>query len=281
MRHLTLTLVLLITSFFLASSLQASSMSQSQLPMSQPNFQGFVPEQRQRGREQDERESDPNLIRLMVHPSLYWVTHSLLDAYQKKHPQAVFRIHQGYPSDLLDLLEDNFNFDILLDGEISEGMAKITSGWAVKTRVFALGRVGLWAPQETVRSTRVLSLRSDNIGLPYEQSPYYRAAKEILERNELLEKYESRLQPMRLGEDLFTQVQQGKIPAAFIEWQRLVEAGLDQRREALKMPRNHHGSITHSATLMHEGQGRDVVMPFWEFLLSSEADQLLKQAGFD
>lgn len=278
MKPLTQQLFLLLVILLIATGLQARSMTQSDLPMSQPNFQGFVPEQR---RSADEREDDPNLIRMMVHPSLYWVTNSLLDAYQDKNPDSRFRIHQGTPDDLLDLLDDNYNFDLLLDGEISQGMARVSDGWAVKTRVLAVGRVALWAPLETVRSTRVLSLRSDPIGLPHESSPYHRAGREILERNELLDEYESRLTQVRLGENLFDKVKDGQFPAAFIEYQRIVQAGLAERREVMKMPANHHGPITHSATLMRYGESKDIVQEFWEFLFSTQARRILSDAGFD
>lgn len=264
--------------FALSGSLvMASSMSQSDLPMSQPNFQGFVPEQRSR----DERDEDPRLIRLMVHPSMSWAADQLLDAYQKKNPESRFRIHQGSQDDLIDLIEDNHTFDLLLDGEISEGMVMVNQGRAIETRVLALGRVALWAPLETVRSLRVLSLRNDAIGLQHESSPYHRAGKEVLERQELLETYRSRLTPMRLGQSLYDQVNNREIPAAFIEYQRLVQAGLNDRREVLKMPANHHGSITHSATLMRAGSEREEAMAFWDFLFSSKAQQLLDASGFD
>jgi len=267
--------------FFLLSLLSslavAGPMSQSELPMSQPNFQGFVPEQRSR----DEREEDPNLVRLMIHPTLAWVTDKLLDKYQEKYPDSRFRIHQGSQDDLLDLIEDNYTFDILLDAEISEGMRMVSQGRAVETRVLAVGRVALWAPLETVRSLNVLSLRRDKIGLQHESSPYHRAGKEILERSELLEEYRSRLEPMRLGQDLYAKVNDREIPAAFIEYHRIVQAGIQKRREVLKMPANHHGPITHSATLMRAGAGREVAMDFWEYLFSNPAQKILDDAGFD
>lgn len=261
----------------MGSPLFASSMSQSELPMSQPNFQGFVPEQRSR----DEREEDPNLVRLMIHPTLAWVTDKLLDKYQEKHPDARFRIHQGTQDDLLDLIDDNYTFDLLLDAEISEGMNMVNQGRAVQTRVLALGRIALWAPLETVRSTNVLALRNDKIGLQHESSPYHRAGKEVLERNERLEEYRSRLEPVRLGQDLYTKVNDREIPAAFIEYHRIVQAGVQKRREVLKMPANHHGSITHSATLMRAGADREVVIDFWEYLFSDTARKILDDAGFD
>lgn len=261
----------------LSNPVFTASLSQSDLPMSQPNFQGFVPEQRSR----DERDEDPRLIRLMVHPSLSWVADQLLDDYQSEYPDSRFRIHQGTQEDLFDLLDDNYNFDLLLDGEIAEGMTLVSQGRATQTRVLAVGRVALWAPLESVRSLRVLSLRNDPIGLQHDSSPYHRAGKEVLERQELLESYRSRLTPMRLGQDLFTEVSEARLPAAFIEYQRLVQAGLEERREVLKMPRNHHGSITHSATLMQEGAEREEVLNFWEYLFSERADQILRQAGLE
>ncbi|SFB84236.1 ABC-type molybdate transport system, substrate-binding protein [Marinospirillum celere] len=278
MKPLAQKALVLFATLLVATAIQASSMSQSDLPMSQPNFQGFVPDQR---RHMDEREEDPNLIRMMVAPSLYAVTNLLLDTYQEKRPESRFRIHQGTPDDLLDLLDDNYDFDLLLDAEISDGMARVKDGWAVRTQVLAVGRVALWAPLETVRSTRVLSLRNDPIGLQHASSPYHRAGREVLERNEVLEEYENRLTPVRLGESLFDKVKNGDFPAAFIEYHRLVQAGLHERREVLKMPSNHHGSITHSATMMRHGQSKDNVQEFWEFLFSDQAQRILKDAGFD
>ncbi|WP_404418512.1 molybdate ABC transporter substrate-binding protein [Marinospirillum sp.] len=266
--------------FLLASTVSlalAGPMSQSELPMSQPNFQGFVPENRNR----DEREEDPNLVRLMIHPTLTEVADKLLDEYQAQNPDSRFRIHQGSQNDLLDLIEDNYTFDLLLDAEIAEGMEMVEQGRAVETRVLALGRVALWAPLETVRSINVLSLRDDKIGLHHESSPYHRAGKEILERHELLEDYRSRLEPVPLGQSLYEQVNDREIPAAFIEYHRIVQAGIQRRREVLKMPADHHGSITHSATLMREGADRDRVMNFWEYLFSDSAQKILEDAGFD
>jgi|GEM_PF-1547354 molybdenum ABC transporter molybdate-binding protein len=261
----------------LASPLMAGPMSQSQLPMSQPNFQGYVPENRNR----DEREDDPEIIRLMIHPTLAWVADKLLDEYQTRNPDSRFRIHQGSQNDLLDLIEDNYTFDLLLDAEIADGMEMVKQGWAVETRVLALGRVALWAPLETVRSINVLSLRNDKIGLHHESSPYHRAGKEILERHQLLEEYRSRLEAIPLGTSLYQKVNDREIPAAFIEYHRIVQAGIQRRREVLKMPADHHGSITHSATLMREGADRERVMDFWEYLFSDTAQKILKDAGFD
>ncbi|MDR9469010.1 substrate-binding domain-containing protein [Marinospirillum sp.] len=275
------TLLKTLWPFFLlastASLALAGPMSQSELPMSQPNFQGFVPENRNR----DEREEDPNLVRLMIHPTLTEVADKLLDEYQAQNPDSRFRIHQGSQNDLLDLIEDNYTFDLLLDAEIAEGMEMVEQGRAVETRVLALGRVALWAPLETVRSINVLSLRDDKIGLHHESSPYHRAGKEILERHELLEDYRSRLEAVPLGTSLYQKVNDREIPAAFIEYHRIVQAGIQRRREVLKMPADHHGSITHSATLMREGADRDRVMNFWEYLFSDSAQKILEDAGFD
>ncbi|WP_114416434.1 molybdate ABC transporter substrate-binding protein [Marinospirillum perlucidum] len=261
----------------LSSPLAASALNQSELPMSQHNFQGFVPD----SNESNPLDQDPNLVRLMVHPSLTWVTDQLLDAYQARYPDSHFRIHQGTQNDLLDLLEDNYDFDILLDGEISRGMARVEDGWAVETRVLALGRLALWAPLETVRSLNVLSLRDDPIGLTPENYPYHRAAREVLERHELLEDYEHRLEAVRLGESLYDKVDGGELPAAFLPYHRVVEAGIQRRRAVMKIPVQFHGAITHSATLMRKGQGRPAVSQFWNFLFSEEAAQIFQEAGFD
>ena len=253
--------------------------SESELPMSQHNFQGFVP----RGAERDgEEDLDANLIRIMVHPTLFGVIDQVIDAFQVHHPEARFRIHQGDQTELNRLLEEFTMFDIVFSGEIADAVQLVVRRQASESKVLAVGRLALWAPLESARSMRVLELQPEGrISLPLASSPYHRAAREVLQRHELEEVYAQRLRTTRLNEDQFELIRSRQTPAGIIEYHRLVLAGVHQQRDVLKIPANHHGSITHSATLMKGSQGRELANLFWDYVFSDRGQRIFRESGFD
>lgn len=255
----------------------ASSMTQSQLPMSQFNFQGFVPDSREARRQAEE---DPNLIRLLVDPSFYWAINRIIDRYQETNPSP-FRIHQGTHLDLEKLLDEGLQFDILVFSEMARAHEQVTRNRATEARVLAIGRMGLWAPLESARSLNVLRLQKEAIGLAAENSVHYRAAREVLERQEMLREVENRLKATGEFEDLFERVRTREIPIAFLPWQRLVEGGIDRQRDVLKLPDNHHSRIVYAAALTNAGNQRANARSFWDFLFDDRSATELRRAGFD
>ena len=254
----------------------ANSSNESSLPMSQFNFQGYVPDSKQ-SRKKDE---DPNLIRIHVDPQLYWVLNQVIDSYQTQH-QSPFRIHQGQDEDHANLLADGYVFDLIISAEMpyleSLHRKRVTS----EIQVLALGRLGLWAPKETVRSTSVVTLQTGTVGLMPENSVYYRAAMEVLERHELNIKVKKRLKPVTVFQDLYTLIEQKEIPLGFLPWNRLVQAGIEQRREVLKLNNDHHGAIVHGIAMTKQGSSRNDVKEFWRYLHGPKGKAIFKAAGFD
>ncbi len=255
-----------------ANSLQ----SESKLPMSQFNFQGYVPE----SKESRNKDEDPNLIRVHVDPDLFWVLNQVIDSFQKEQ-QLPFRIHQGQGDDHSNLLDDGYTFDLVISAEMDYVQSLYNKKAATQVQVLALGRLGLWAPRETVRSTSVISLQNGAIGLMPTDSVYHRAALEVLERHELDRKVKSRLKPMTAFQDLYTQIQTNEIPMGFLPWNRLVQEGIEQRREVLKLKTEHHGAIVHGIALTNAGNAREDVKTFWRYIHGSKGKAVFKAAGFD
>lgn len=265
----------LLTTVFGLSLLSAQA-SQSELPMSQFNFQGFVPESRhERGRDEP-----ADLIRLAVDPDLEWVLHRVIDRYQE-NSQRPFRIHVGHHQQVEDFLDDGEVFDIIISGRMRDAHQFVRRGLATESRVWAVGRVALWAPLETVRSTSVLRLQNQAIGLPPATSPYHQAALDILERHEMLEEMQPRLQEVSPFQNYFELIRTREIPIGFLPYQRTVEGGVAQQRAVLKMQANHHAPVIHAATLMRAGQNREEVALFWAHLFGPATVRILREAGLD
>lgn len=274
---LTLTLFSsLLIYLLLISAPWAAHRSESKLPMSQFNFQGYVPETK----ESRNKEEDPNLLRVYVDPDLFWVLNQVIDSYQVEHPSP-FRIHQGRGDDHSNLLDDGYTFDLVISAEMDYVQSLYNRKAAPEVQVLALGRLGLWAPRETARSTSVITLQKGTIGLMPENSVYHRAALEVLERNELDRKVKSRLQTMTPFQDLYTLVQANEIPMGFLPWNRLVQEGIEQRREVLKFNNGHHGAIVHGIALTNAGNARDDVKNFWRYIHGPKGKAIFKSAGFD
>jgi len=267
----------LLVSLLLALPGWANSLqSESKLPMSQFNFQGYVPE----SKESRNKDEDPNLIRIHVDPDLYWVLNRVIDNFQLEY-NSPFRIHQGKGEDHSNLLDDGYTFDLVISAEMDYVQSLYNHNAATEVRVLALGRLGLWAPRETVRSTSVISLQDGAIGLMPEGSVYHRAALEVLERNKLDKKVKSRLVSMTAFQDLFAQIQENEIPMGFLPWNRLVQGGVDQRKEVLKIRSDHHGAIVHGIALTNAGSAREDVKTFWRFIHGAKGKAVFKAAGFD
>jgi len=267
----------LVVSLLLALPAWANTLqSESKLPMSQFNFQGYVPESKASGN----KDEDPNLIRIHVDPDLYWVLNQVIDNFQLEHPSP-FRIHQGKGDDHSNLLDDGYTFDLVISAEMDYVQSLFNRKAAPEVQVLALGRLGLWAPRETVRSTSVISLQTGAIGLMPEDSVYHRAALEVLERHELDKKVNNRLTTMTAFQDLFVQIQENEIPLGFLPWNRLVQGGIDQRREVLKLKAEHHGAIVHGIALTNAGNAREEVKTFWRFIHGPKGKAVFKASGFD
>lgn len=269
-------LLILILGFVVSLPLQASRMTQSELPMSQFNFQGFVPESAESRR----REEDPNLIRLMVNPSFYWTINRIIDQYQLQHNRP-FRIHQGSYQDFINLLDEGETFDLVIFDRMSQVQELINQKRVTEIRVLAIGRIGLWAPLESARSLTVLGLQSGPIGLMPEHTMQHQAAREVLERGEILRNVESRLQTTNEFQDLYNLIEKREIPMGFLPWQRIIQGGIQQQRDVLKLPGNHHSSIIYAAGLTRTGNTRTDVKHFWQQLFEPASKNILKQSGFD
>lgn len=274
----------LLTGLLFSLSLQASSMgamnvNQSALPMSQFNFQGYVPESR--GESRRNLQEDPQLVRLLIDPSLNWVINQVIDQYKTGH-DVPFRIHQGTQQDLERLQGEGEQFDIIIYSELSRAHALLVQKKATEARLLAVGRMGLWAPLESARSLSVLNLQPNGaIGLPGEGSVHNQAAREIMERGNLLPAMEKRLHPANINQDLYQLVRTHELPLAFLPWQRLVEGGVQQQRDVLKLPSSHHSPITYGAALTSAGSQRGHVTEFWSFLTGSASKAIFQSAGFD
>ncbi|GLR64360.1 hypothetical protein GCM10007878_17980 [Marinospirillum insulare] len=250
--------------------------SESKLPMSQFNFQGYVPE----SKESRNKDEDPNLIRIHVDPDLYWVLNKVIDNYQLEH-SSPFRIHQGKGDDHSNLLDDGYTFDLVISAEMDYVQSLYNSKAATQAQVLAIGRLGLWAPRETVRSTSVITLQTGAIGLMPEDSVYHRAALEVLERHELDKKVKKRLKTMTASQDLYAQIQENEIPMGFLPWNRLVQGGVSQRREVLKLKAEHHSALVHGIALTNAGNAREEVKDFWRYIHGAKGKAVFKAAGFD
>lgn len=261
---------------FLLLTLTAWANTESNLPMSQFNFQGYVPE----SKASRSKEEDPNLIRVHVDPDLYWVLNQVIDHFQKEYASP-FRIHQGKGDDHSSLKDDGYTFDLVISAEMDYVQSLYNTKSASDVQVLALGRLGLWAPKETVRSTSVISLQNGAIGLMPEGNVYHRAAIEVLERHELAQKVKSRLKTMTPFQDLYTQIQTNEVPMGFLPWNRLVQEGIEQRREVLKLKAEHHGAIVHGIALTNAGNAREEVKDFWRYIHGPKGKAVFKTAGFD
>lgn len=266
----------LILGLLLSLQLQASSMSQSNLPMSQFNFQGFVPDSAESRR----KEEDPNLIRLMVNPSFYTTINLIIDQYQQQHDRP-FRIHQGSYQDYIKLIEDGETFDLVIFDRMAQVQELYNQKRVTEARVLALGRIGLWAPLESARSLSVIKLQNGSIGLMPENTMHYQAAREVLQRAEILEINERRLTPTTEFQDLYSLIEKREIPMGFLPWQRIVEAGIQNQKDVLKLRSDHHSSIIYAAALTTAGQQRADVRDFWQQLFEAPGKRILQQAGFD
>lgn len=267
--------IFLCVTLLLAPFAWANSSNESNLPMSQFNFQGYVPDNKSRSRDED-----PNLIRVHVDPNLYWVLNQVIDSYQLQE-KSTFRIHQGKNEDHANLIDDGYVFDLIISAEMGYLQTLHRKKTTTKIQVLALGRLGLWAPRETVRSTSVVTLQTGTIGLMPENSVYHRAAIEVLERHEIDKKVKPRLQAMTAFQDLYTLIDTNEIPLGFLPWNRLVQAGIEQRREVLKLNSNHHGAIVHGIALTKQGSTREDVKNFWRYVHGPKGKAVFKAAGFD
>lgn len=254
----------------------ANASNESNLPMSQFNFQGYVPESKQSRKKED----DPNLIRIHVAPDLYWVLGQILDSYQLQQT-STFRIHQGKDADHANLINDGYVFDLIVSNEMDYLQNLQRKNTISEIRVLALGRLGLWAPRETVRSTSVVTLQTGAIGLMPEDSVYYRAALEVLERNNIKTQVQKRLKSITVFQDLYTLINTNEIPLGFLPWNRLVQAGIEQRREVLKINSDHHGVIVHGIALTKQGSSRNDVKDLWRYINGAKGKAIFKAAGFD
>lgn len=268
--------IFLYVTLLLAPFAWANTTNESDLPMSQFNFQGYVPESKQSRKKED----DPNLIRIHVAPDLYWVLGQILDSYQAEHP-STFRIHQGKDTDHANLISEGYVFDLIVSTKMDYLQSLQRKNTLSKIQVLALGRLGLWAPRETVRSTSVVTLQTGTIGLMPEGSVYNRAALEVLEYNKIKTQVKKRLKSITVFQDLYTLIDTNEIPLGFLPWNRLVQAGIEERREVLKINSDHYGAIVHGIALTKQGGSRNDVKDLWRYIHGPQGKAIFKAAGFD
>lgn len=269
-------LIFLVCLSFSSLSLANSSSESYRLPMDSFNFQNFVADPKSRRGP----EEPPNLIRLHVDPDLYWVVNKLIDGFQAQN-NLPFRIHQGRGDDHSNLVDEGYVFDLVISASMAYPQELLVANKAKEIQVLAVGRLGLWAPLETVRSTRVVELQTGAIGLMTNTSVYHQAALDVLDSVDLLPEVEKRLQTMTVFQDLYAVIKAKEVPLGFLPWNRLVQEGIDKRKEVLKLDAKHHSALTHGIALTKAGSNREEVKEFWRFVFSPKGRAIMQTAGFD
>lgn len=255
----------------------SASSRDPRLPMDHFNFQGYVPDSRHN---RQLAEEDPSLVRLHVSPNLSWLVNQLIDAYQLNHQQT-FRLHEGWGDDHSNLLDDGYIFDLVITDTLAYPQELLLKRAATEIRLLAVGRLALWAPQETVRSTNVIRLQTGAVGLMPEPSVYHQASLEVLASKELLSQVQARLQPATVFQDLYQLIATNEIPLGFIPWNRAVQEGIHKRPEVLLLDAKYHSAITHGIAITNAGAQRPEVQEFWEFIFSPKGRSLINANGFN
>lgn len=249
--------------------------SRGSLPMTRFNYQGYALEEEQIKAKED----DPNLIKVFTDPDLYLVINKLIDVYDPNSEQP-FRIHRGSMNDLDKLLEDGYSFDLIFTGKLEDAHG-LTRSLVSKVDLFAVGRLALWAPGETSRSLNVLKLQHKPIAIVNKNSAYYEAINDSLKTVELDLLVKHRLLEVSLYEDVYEKIAQKEFTSGFLPYSHLVEVGAHKRKDVLLVNDEYHAAIVHGLALTQDGQYSQPVKDFWEFILSTRGNQIIKAAGFE
>jgi len=142
-------------------------------------------------------------------------------------------------------------------------------------RVYAFGRLGLWAPGGGIRTLEDLTapaVRRIAMANP-SHAPYGVAAKQALQRRGLWE----RLKPkIVLGENVrqaFQYAESGNVEAALTAWTFVA------RRGAMLIPEKWHEPIRQTGAVVSRSVHREIAREFLEFLAGNEGRQILRKHG--
>ncbi len=142
-------------------------------------------------------------------------------------------------------------------------------------RVYAFGRLGLWAPGGGIRTLEDLTapaVRRIAMANP-SHAPYGVAAKQALQRRGLWE----RLKPkIVLGENVrqaFQYAESGNVEAALTAWTFVA------RRGAMLIPEKWHEPIRQTGAVVSRSAHREIAREFLEFLAGNEGRQILRKHG--
>jgi len=142
-------------------------------------------------------------------------------------------------------------------------------------RVYALGRLGLWAPGGGVRSLEDLTspaVRRVAIANPA-HAPYGLAARQALERQGLWERLKAKIVLGEDGRQVFRYAESRDVDAALTAWTFVAHRG------ARLVPMRRHDAIRLTGAVLSRSPHRQAAEEFLEFLTGDEGRQVLKRYG--
>jgi len=176
------------------------------------------------------------------------------------------QIEQGAPYDVFLSANEQFVADLVKGGRLAQD----------SVRVYALGRLGLWSKDGTVkaladlRSARVLHVAIANPA----HAPYGAAAREMLERAGLWKEMEHKVV---YGENVRQALQfaeSGNADAAITAWSLLFDRG------GVLLPDTSHAPIRQAGGVVTGRPNAPAARKFLEFLSSGEGQRILQARGF-
>lgn len=195
------------------------------------------------------------------------------------------RISYGSTGKLYAQIRHGAPFDVFLaaDTERPQLMEQNGSGVSGTRFTYAVGRLVLWSPDpEAFRDARAF-LASGNfhrlaIANP-KTAPYGLAARQTLEHLGHWTNLENRLVRGESIAQTLQFVATGNAKAGFVAMAQLLDDHEGGAR--WKVPATHHEPIAQQAILLERGQGNDAARAWLDFLGSTEAQDIIRQYGYD
>ncbi len=201
----------------------------------------------------------------------------LQTGFQRQTHQAV-RIVLGASGNFARQIENGAPYDVFLSADERYVRELVQGGFLDATTVvtYALGRLGLWSADNSVRSLDDLlkpSVRHVAIANP-SYAPYGVAARDLLENRGLWKKIEPKIVYGENVREALQYAESRNAEAVITAWSLLRE------RNAILLPGEWHKPIRQAGGVVKTSRQSEAAKKFLEFLTGPDSRKLLQNAGF-
>jgi molybdate transport system substrate-binding protein len=171
-------------------------------------------------------------------------------------------------------IENGAPFDVFLSASEQYVKDLAAAGLVTDTTIYAIGRIALWSPNNSVSSLSDLTKKSvTHLSIPNPQhAPYGVAARQALESQGVWKDVEPKIV---YGENVRQALQfaeSGNVEAVITSWTLLIGKGT-------LLPAEWHSPIRQTGAVVKSSSQADAARRFLKFLTGPEAQKILKDGG--